>query len=385
MGGRRRSSIRERVHVALNLMFLVPGETGGTETYARELVQALGEERPDIRLTAFINRETAADPDPFWGQEIEAVTLPVNCRNRVEWVRGEQLLLPRAARYHGCSLVHSLANTGPVSGGLPRVLTIHDLLYRAVPDSHFGIRGLGMRVLVPAAARRSDRIIAISSATATEVSEVLGVSRGRIDVVHNGLGTTRHGPATPEPELRERLGLGSRPILLSVSTKRAHKNLPRVLDALASIPTGRRPLLVLPGYPTPHEDELRAQAQRLGITGDVSFLGWLPEADLEGLYDAASLFLYASLYEGFGLPVLEAMSRGVPVACSDIPVLTEVAGDAAATFDPRSSQAMARVIERLMGDPAERQRLTDAGAGRAERFSWSATARGVAATYEAAS
>lgn len=365
-------------------MFLVPGETGGTETYARELVRALGEERTDLRLTAFVNRETAADPDAFWGVEVEAVTLPVNCRNRLEWVRGEQLLLPRAASRHGCTLLHSLANTGPISGELPRVLTVHDLLYRAVPDSHFGIRGLGMRVLVPAAARRSDRIIAISSATAAEVNEVLGVSPERIDVVHNGLGTMRHGKPTPEAELRERLGLGSRPILLSVSTKRAHKNLPRVLDALASMPSERRPILVLPGYPTPHEVELREQAQHLGIADDVCFAGWLPDADLEGLYDASTLFLYASLYEGFGLPVLEAMSRELPVACSDIPVLREVAGEAAAMFDPLSSSSIADVIQRVMGDEPEQERLIAAGLERAAGFSWADTARGVAASYEAA-
>jgi glycosyltransferase involved in cell wall biosynthesis len=370
------------MHVGLNLMFLVPGATGGTEIYARELARALSSERPDIRLTAFINHETAAVPDSLWGSVVETVVLPVKVTNRLEWVRGEQILLPRAARRRGCDIVHSPANTGPVSGSFRRVQTVHDLLYRAVPESHFGIRGLGMRVLVPAAARRADRIITGSRASAEEIVQTLRLDQERVDVVHHGIGALRQVAPTPERVLRDRLGLGERRILLSVSTKRAHKNLVRLLDAVALIPAERRPLLVLPGYSTPHEGELRRHAALLGIEPDVRFEGWLAEPDLEGLYDAATAFVFATLYEGFGLPVLEAMARGLPVACSDIPVLREVVGQAAVMFNPLEPRSISMAIEGLMNDGLLRERLRAAGLVQAAGFSWARTARSVAATYE---
>jgi len=368
------------VHAGLNLVFLVPGETGGMEVYARELLPRLAR-LPGLRLTAFVNREAAGTA---WGDGIAEVVLPVDARNRVEWVRGEQQHLPRAARAAGCELVHSLASTAPLRGPFRRVTTIHDLNYKMVPEAHFGVRGMGMRVLVPAAAHRSHRVIVDAASTADDLVRHLRVRRSRIDVVP--LGVTPRPPAdpTPEPDLRARLELGDRPVVLSVSAKRPHKNLPRLLEAHARLPAPR-PVLVLPGYPTPHEDELRAQAVALRTAADVRFLGWLSAADLEGLYALAEVFAFPSLYEGFGLPVLEAMARGVPVATSGRASLREVAGDAAVVFDPESAEAIAAALGRLLGDPAERERLRAAGLRRAAAFTWERTAELTAASYRRAS
>lgn len=172
-----------------------------------------------------------------------------------------------------------------------------------------------------------------------------------------------------------------RPIVLSVSAKRPHKNLVRLISALALIEPGRRPLLVVPGYPTAHEHELRRHAATLGVSGDVRLLGWVDASQLEGLYAIATCLVCASLHEGFGLPVLEAMARRVPVACSDRGALAEVAGGAALMFDPSSEEQISSAIERLVGDPDERARLTTAGLERAARFTWEATAAGTLASY----
>ncbi|MBA3747843.1 MAG: glycosyltransferase, partial [Solirubrobacterales bacterium] len=149
------------MRVGLNLVFLVPGEQGGMEVYARELLRALAAERPDLRLTAFVNREARAAGGE-WDAFADVVEVPVFARNRVEWVRGEQQHVPRLARAEGVDLVHSLASTAPLHGPRPRVTTIHDLLFLKAPEAHFGLMGLGMRVLVPLAAHRSDRVIAVS-------------------------------------------------------------------------------------------------------------------------------------------------------------------------------------------------------------------------------
>jgi glycosyltransferase involved in cell wall biosynthesis len=367
------------VHVGLNLVFLVPGQTGGMEVAARALVLALRDVAPGVRFTAFVNREAAGED---FG--VDSVVLPVAATRRIEWVRGEQQLLPGQAGRAGCDVVHSLGSTAPARGRFVRVTTIHDLNYLVVPEAHFGVRGLGMRVLVPLAARRSTRVIADSQSTRRDLVERLRVPGERIDVVPLGLGRRADVEPTRGAELRERLALGDRPVILSLSAKRPHKNLGGLLEAFALIPAERRPMLVLPGYPTPHEAELRDQAAALGIAGDVRWIGWTSDADVAGLLALSAAFVFPSFYEGFGLPVLEAMAAGVPVACSDRASLPEVAGGAALLFDPGAPAAIAAAIERLLGDPAEAERLRAAGRRRAAEFTWERSASLTLASYERA-
>ena len=371
--------------VGLNLIYLVPGETGGMEIYARELIPALREiAGPSLELVAFINREAAEAGGGPWGELIPSVTVPVRARNRLEWVRGEQLLLPRLSRWAGIELLHSLASTAPAQTAARRIVTIHDLIYRVYPEAHAGVLTVGMRMLVRLAARRSERVIADSASTRDDLVRYLKVPESRIDVVALGAGESVRTAPMVERELRARHGLGDRPVVLSVSAKRPHKNLLRLLEALVLLPGERRPVLVLPGYPTWHERELRERAASLGVAGDVRFLDWVADAELEGLYAAAGAFVFPSLYEGFGLPVLEAMRRGVPVACSDRSSLPEVAGDAALLFDPERPAQIATAIERLLTDRAEADRLREAGRRRAARFTWEATARETLRSYERA-
>ena len=357
------------MHVGLNLIYLVPGETGGMEVYARELAPRLAA-MGDLKVTAFVNREAAGDD---FGCD-EQVVVPVNARSRLQWVRGEQLLLPGLAERAGCDVVHSLGSTAPVRGRFRRVVTIHDLHYKLVPDAHFGVRGLGMRVLIPAAARSAHRIIVDAASTRDDLVEHLGTPRGKIDVVPLAGASIPDVEPTPEAELRARFDLRDRRVLLSVSAKRPHKNLIRLIEAVASLPAPR-PVLVLPGYPTPHEAELRARADALGISDDVRFPAWVSAADLEGLYALAAAFVFPSLYEGFGLPVLEAMARGVPVACSNRGALAEVAGDAALLFDPERTGDMVDALTTVL-EPGSVTQFRRAGEERACAFSWHRTARG---------
>ncbi len=187
------------MHVGLNLIFLVPDETGGMEVAARELIPELLAQAPeDTRFTAFINREAAVAKDGPWGELLPAVTVPVNAHNRVQWVRGEQMLLPRLAAREGVDLVHSLASTAPLWGRFRRVVTVHDLIYARYPEAHAGLRDKGMKVLVPQAVRRSHRVIADSQSTREDLIELLGVRSDRIDVVPLGLGASgarRHCPS----------------------------------------------------------------------------------------------------------------------------------------------------------------------------------------------
>ncbi len=382
-----------RPHIGLNLIFLVPGETGGMEVAARELIPALLAAAPEgMRFTAFVNREAAAaeagahvaGTGDALREQLPLVTVPVRARNRVQWVLGEQTLLPALARRARIDLLHSLASTAPLWGPFRRVVTVHDLIYARFPDAHAGVRDKAMRVLVPGAARRSERVIADSRSTRDDLVELVGLPSERIDVVPLGLGAVRRTQASSEQDLRARLGLGERRVVLSLSAKRPHKNLLALIGALARIAAERRPLLVLAGYETEHEAQLRERARSLALDEDVRFLGWLADADVEGLWAIAAAFVFPSLYEGFGLPVLEAMARGVPVACANTSSLPEVAGDAALLFDPRDESAIAGALARLLDDAALAETLRAAGYERAREFTWERTARQTISSYERA-
>lgn len=357
------------MRVGLDLLYLVPGDTGGTETYARRLVPALS----GVELVAFVAAELA-DEHPW---DVETVRLPVSGGGRAWRSLAQQTLLPAAARRAGVDVLHSLANTAPAVGRAARVVTIHDLIHRRFPETHAGVLGRGLGALVRLAASRADRVITLSEAARADIVELLGVGADRVDVVPNGPGLDPVSEPTPESELRERLGLGEGPIVLSVSAKRPHKNLARLIDAAARLDPP--PALVLPGYPTAHEAELRERAGP-----EVRFLDWVSDADLEGLYRAATCLAFPSLAEGFGLPVLEAMRRGLPVACSNATSLPEVAGDAALLFDPLSVDAIADALRRLLADPGLRAELARRGVEQAERFSWEAAAEGTVRSYERA-
>ncbi|HEY4278324.1 MAG TPA: glycosyltransferase family 1 protein [Conexibacter sp.] len=374
------------MRVALNLVYLVPGETGGMEVYARELLPRLAT-LPGLELVAIVNEVAAEDRAAPWNTVVQSVVAPVDARDRKQWVWGEQRHVPRLARWVRADLVHSLASTGPArwAGGPPRVTTVHDLHYAVAPEAHFGLRGLGMRMLVPAAVRASQRVIADSTSTKDDIVRFIGSDPAAIDVVL--LATTlppADAPVTPEPELRERLGLGNRELLLSLAAKRPHKNVEGLIDALAQIPAERRPLLVVPGYATEHEPVLLGRAAERGVADDIRFPGWLSRADVEGLWRACVAHVFPSFYEGFGLPVLEAMARGVPGACSDRASMPEVAGDATLLFDPADSAAIRGAIEQLLADSQLRERLRAAGLQRAAQFSWERSARETAASYERA-
>jgi glycosyltransferase involved in cell wall biosynthesis len=364
--------------VGLNLLFLVPGETGGTEIYARSLIPRLAEARPDVELVAFVNEEAA-------GLELdgaETIEVPVRGRSRARRVLAEQLRLPRLVRRHQIDLLHSLGSSAPAWPHAPSVVTIHDVIYRREPEAHTRAMRLGMRLVVPAAARSATRVITVSHAAAADIAELLRVPPERIDVIPEAGKVP--GPATDEETVRRRFELGDAPVVLSVSARRPHKNLPRLLQAFARIDHDPPPVLVVPGYATSFEDPIRAEATRLGIADRARFLDWVSDEDLEGLYASALCFVFPSLAEGFGLPVLEAMQRGLAVACSNASSLPEVAADAARYFDPLSVDEIAAAIEELIGSPERRAELARAGIERSRTFSWERAARETAESYERA-
>jgi glycosyltransferase involved in cell wall biosynthesis len=284
-------------------------------------------------------------------------------------------------------VLHSPALTAPLATRAANVVVLADATWITVPDPGRDQAPTMRlwRLVVPHVARRADRVVAISRASAGDVERHLRVPRDRIDVIHIGYRARPGAGATGEPELRARLGLGDGPIVLNVGVQKVHKNQLRVIAALPAVrDAAPGAVLVLAGARTPYGDELRGEAARLGVEEAVVFTGYLDAADLDGLYAAASVLVFPSLNEGFGLPVLEAMAHAVPVVTSSVSSLPEVAGDAALLVDPNSVEAIAQAVAQALTDAELRERLVAAGLARPAVFTWERAAERTLATWRRA-
>jgi glycosyltransferase involved in cell wall biosynthesis len=287
------------------------------------------------------------------------------------------VLLPRAVRNVRADVVHSLANLAPVFPGARAVVTLHDVTFLVTPT--FGrVSTLGMNLLVKAAARRADALITGTGAAGAEICSVLGVDPSRLTIVHHGHEMLQSLAATSAASLRERYELNGERVILCVAAKRPHKNQELLIRAAESLDPDT--VIVLAGHAEPYEHELRALTGALGLDARVRFLGYESAADLEGLWRTASCAAFPTLGEGFGLPVIEALAHGVPVAASDIPVLREVGGELPHYFDPRDPADAAQAIRAALLD-TDAARL---GPERAAQFTWSKAARETHEVYERA-
>jgi glycosyltransferase involved in cell wall biosynthesis len=366
--------------VALNALFLAPGESGGPETYLRQLVPALADEYPGVRLVVFTTgqgrRALAGDG---WHDFADVRSLPTEEYRRMRRQLCEQLALPVAARWAGVELLHSLANTGPLRGpGLAMVLTLHDVIF--MQHATFGrATSWGLNRVVPGAARRADSLIVASASARDEICSILGLDPGRFTVVPHGVGPVPRVNPADEVVVRAKLGLERRRVVLCLAALRPHKNQELLVRAAGSLPDDVA--IVLAGPQERYVERVKELASELAVTDRVRLAGYMADPEVESLWSMADCGAFPTLAEGFGLPILEGMARGVPIACSDIPVLREVGGDVPCYFEPHDPAAAAAAITNSLGD-RERGRL---GVERASRFSWSDAARGTMEAYERAS
>ncbi len=347
--------------IGVNALYLIPGGVGGTEIYLRELLAALATIDTVNDYYVFTNMETAQDLTPrqanfHWKpQAVHAVNRP----HRILW---EQTVLPLEAARYGLEVMFNPGFTVPLAAPCPSVTTFHDLQHKRFPEYFRWFDLPFWRFLLWAAAHRSRRLIAVSEATRTDLLHYYHRRAERVVVVPHGV--------NPEFFTIDRSKI--EPYLLCVSTLHVHKNIERLIRAYASKPRPEKLILAgLRGFRAP---EIEALIAELGLGERVQIPGWLPRAELMQLYAQARAFVYPSTFEGFGMPVLEAMAAGIPVACSDIPPLREVADDAVLYFDPMDESALAEALDRICSDEKLRKTLAAAGPDRARPFTWHRTA-----------
>ena len=359
------------MHCALDLLF-VNGRAGGVETYVRELVPAMGRVRPDVQVTAFV---PAGQERGDWLNGCKVVPVEMHGPRLPAMSSAQVRVVGPEVRRRGVELLHSPANFSAVIAGraVPTVVTVHDLLHRRNPDLVSLRTRATIRAVVDRPARRARRILTVSEASAADIVHFLGRRRDEIDV------TPLAPRSRTDPLAARSAEPPGRHQVLSVGNGSPHKNLAVLVEAMKLVPASDRPHLVLPGRDV--RETLTPLVRRLGLDGDVRLPGWVTESELGELFRSATAYVCPSLFEGFGLPVLEAMSIGLPVLCSDIPVLHEVAAGAAEFFDPGSAASVAAQLRAVLSDDDRRRDLSRLGLGRAAQFSWEHTARLTADAY----
>jgi glycosyltransferase involved in cell wall biosynthesis len=254
------------------------------------------------------------------------------------------------------------------------VLTVHDLSFVRDPESAApGLRDY-LNKVVPRSVQRADHIIAVSQATKADLIDLYHTPESKITVLYEGVDSIFK--PTPNPAIRDKYALGPTPYIFSISTIQPRKNYVRLIQALAALPNYN---LVIAGGPGWLHEPIYAEADKPAVKGRVKFIGFVPDSDLSSLYTEAAAFAYPSLYEGFGLPLLEAMACGTPTLTSNVSCLPEVAGDAAILVDPYSVEAIAEGLKQTL---AQSEILRPKGFARAAQFRWDAVARDLLSLYQ---
>jgi glycosyltransferase involved in cell wall biosynthesis len=358
---------------------LQAGNRSGTGRYTEALVQWLPTVESPFDFLFFWPCHVPHPPHDYYAATAFAdrdVTRP--------WQRvwEDQVVLRQAAARHRANVVHYPANVGPLLAVPNAVVTVHDLTFFRFPGWYRNTRAFYYRKAVAAGVRRAARVIADSGATAADLQAYLNVPEEKIDVVPLGVDEVfRPVDAERCAAVCRKYAL-DRPFLLYMGTLEPRKNLPRLVQAWDRVAAATGVDLVLAGRRGWKNNALDAAIGRVAHPERVHLAGYIVSEDQPALYSACTAFVWPTLWEGFGLPPLEAMACGAPVLTSNCSSMPEVTGDAAVLVDPEDSDALAEGLERIVTDTGLRRRLAVEGPRRAALFTWRRTAELTVDSYK---
>ena len=345
------------MRIGVNALYLIPGGVGGTEIYLRNLLKA--SDQTAHEWIVFTNRETGDGIVPCG---MTAAAQPVQAKNRPARLLYEQAVLPLECMRHGIDVLLNAGFTAPAFPPCPNVTVFHDLQHKRHPEHFRGFDLPAWNFALGLSVRRSRLIVAVSEATRDDLQRFYGLPQDRIRVVPHGV----------EPQF---FAIGkhrgeTQPYVLCVSTLHPHKNIERLVRVFVRWrETHKEWRLVLAGMRGFQAVQVEDTIERLGAHDVIRVTGWIPREELYELYRRAAVFIYPSTFEGFGMPVLEAMAARVPLACSDIEPLRSITAGAAVLFDPLSEESMLTAL----GVVAQGTDL-DRAEARARSFTWARTA-----------
>lgn len=358
---------------------------GGIGRYVRELVSALSHLDDETPYRLFVAGSSIQNLPSSPGRNFQwrPTRLTPRWLARI-WHRARlplpvELVTGRVKLYHATDFV--LPPTLPQTRTL---LTVHDLSFVRVPETASPALKSYLDTVVPLSVQRADHVLADSEATKNDLVALYGTPADKITVLLSGVDERFHPVNDPRilADIRTRYHLGSEPYILSVGTVQPRKNFSRLIEALKHLhDTGTKHQLVIAGGRGWLDDPIYTSVQSAGLDQHVHFIGFASEHDLPALYSGAACFAFPSLYEGFGLPILEAMACGTPVLTSNISSLPEVAGDAALLINPYDVAAIAEGLWRLLNDHDLRQQMITRGLQRVRQYTWEASARHLMQVY----
>lgn len=359
----------------------MPGDVGGSEDYSVGLVRELARS-DEIGLKVFCHPELAdAYPDlASTGVLVPGPGLGERRGLRLFW---ENSWLPYQIRHLGLDLVHHLGGTIPPLASSRSVLTVYDLQPLTHPERFRPAKRAWLRQALPRSARHAHKVLTLSEHVRQHVVRHLGTPADQVLVVPPGVRGARHRDPQAAADARRRYDLsGSRELLLYPAISYPHKNHEVVVRAMAAV-AAKRPdaVLVLTGRDGPGDDDIAALAGRLGIGDAVRRLGRLPRRELDALFDAADALVFPSTHEGFGLPLLEAMTRGCPILAADASAIPEIVGANGVLIDPHDPDAWAAAMIDVLADPDRHAHLAAASTAGLDRFRWEDTTAAILGVY----
>jgi len=368
-----------------NLLWLVPGVVGGSEDYTVRLLDSfVRSDQDEVDLTLFVNRSFPR-AHPGLMDRYPTVVAPVRGQNKAVRVSAEATWLSRRARAEGIDLLHHMG--GNMLRSRPTgLVTIHDLQPFAHPE-HFS-RGKGgyLALTVPSALRRAVLVVTLTEHARNDVVERMSIDRDRIRLVPPGIERVAEPPSAAEvTRIRNAYGVGAHPYFVYPAITYPHKNHLTLVRAFAQV-AARHPdaTLVLTGGAARAEEPLRAEIEALRLESRVRRLGRIPRRDLDVLISGAAALAFPSSYEGFGIPVLEAMGRHCPVIASNATALPEVVGHAGILVDPYDVGGWAEAMTALLEDEGRGRELGERGYERAGQFTWERSVRALSEAYRVA-
>ena len=347
----------------------------GDETYTVNLLRELPAAAPELAFACALREP--ADLPPDVPAAVRRLRLDV-----ASPYRRIPFAFPALARREDAALAHTHYFVSPRLS-CPAVVTVHDISYARAPEL-FSRRDRSLFGLVRGSVRRAARVIAVSEFTRADVCERYGLDAAKVVAIPNGVGAAFRPVADASARVRDRFGI-ARPYVLCVGALQPRKNVPLAIEAYARlVGRGTECELVVAGGDRGGRLDVLDAILRTRLTGRVHLVGHVEDEALPALYSGARALVFPSLYEGFGLPALEAMACGTPVVASNTTGLAEAVGDAGLTVDPRDADGLADALRRVIDDPALHERLVAAGSARAAQFTWARAAVATAGVYREA-
>lgn len=346
--------------IGVNALFLIPGGVGGTEIYLRNLLAAIAKQSRGHQFVVFRNNETGDELTPA-APGFRTVATGINATSRPRRILYEQTRFIGDAMAAGIDVMFNPGFTAPYRLPRPNVTIIHDLQHHRHPEFFKWSDLQAWRLLVWASARQSSQILTVSDASREDIHSVYGVPLARLHTAEPGVEQEFFTLPRDEEE----------PLILCVSTLHPHKNIERLVDAFAAfLPNHPEYKLVLAGMRGFHGEQVERRIAHHRLEQSVRVTGWIPRAEIMSLYRRARFAVFPSTFEGFGMPVPEAMAAGLPLITSNLRPMKDIAGDTALLFPALDTAALTAAMERFANSPQDRAAFAQRARERARAYTW---------------